>query len=151
MHHRTGCTVHLGVLEGPDAIFLEKIGGDFIPGIAYVGGRIPADSSTIGAALLSVTGSPHEGSPDGDGAGIVYGRDRGLAGFSCLAIPIGAVDDADSAAAISVFGRTERIDDRQVLMSARTAAVQISRRAGALRNDDAGRRGAVLRPDRVRV
>ncbi|MGW0045108.1 IclR family transcriptional regulator [Rhodococcus sp. NPDC003348] len=137
LHHRTGCIVHLGVLDGPEVVYLEKVGGEFTPSVrSHVGGRLPARSSTIGTALLAVAGSTPEESPDVHRVRelrIAYGREKCLKGFSCVAIPIGPVDRAESAAALSVFGPAAKIDDKQVLLSAQTAAAQIWRRFAPVR------------------
>ncbi|MFD1812060.1 IclR family transcriptional regulator [Rhodococcus gannanensis] len=128
LHRQTGCVVHLGVLDGPEVVYLEKVGGELLPTVrSHVGGRLPARSSTIGTALLAVA----EDTPDLDRVRerrVSYGREKCIPGFSCVAVPIGPVDRTESAAAISVFGPAATIDDTQVVLSAQTAAARIWRR-----------------------
>ncbi|MFD4181217.1 IclR family transcriptional regulator [Rhodococcus sp. NPDC058514] len=144
LHQRTGCIVHLGVLDGPEVVYLEKVGGEFAPSVrSHVGSRLPARSSTIGAALLAVAGPAPEDAPDIDRvreSRIAYGREQCLKGFSCVAVPIGPVDRVESAAALSLFGPAAKIDDKQLLLSAQTAAAQIWRRIATPGSDDSGRR-----------
>jgi DNA-binding IclR family transcriptional regulator len=51
---RTGLVAHLGILDGADVHYLDKLGG---PGAAAlpsrVGGRVPAHTTAIGKALLA--------------------------------------------------------------------------------------------------
>ncbi len=57
LFERTGSTVHLGVLQGADVVYLEKLsaaGGTRIP--SRVGTRLPASCTAIGKALLAVNG-----------------------------------------------------------------------------------------------
>ncbi|EME23396.1 IclR family transcriptional regulator [Rhodococcus triatomae] len=135
LHRQTGCIVHLGVLDGPEVVYLEKVGGELMPAVrSHVGGRLPARSSTIGAALLAVGGGSAGGAPDLDRVRelrVSYGREKCLSGFSCVAVPIGPVDRTESASALSVFGPVAVIHDTQVVLSAQTAAARIWRRMTA--------------------
>ncbi|WP_280348680.1 IclR family transcriptional regulator [Nocardia neocaledoniensis] len=135
LHQRTGCVVHLGVLDGADVVYLEKVGGELVPGIrSRVGGRAPAHSSTIGKALLAVDGSAHTGSPDirrVRESRIAYGREQCMKGFSCAAAPIGRIAH-EGAAAVSVFGSAAKIGvDNQLRLAVQTAAADIWRRVNA--------------------
>ncbi|MEV0076201.1 IclR family transcriptional regulator [Nocardia neocaledoniensis] len=137
LHRVTGCIVHLGVLDGTDVVYLDKVGGELAPGIrSRVGTRLPAYSSTIGKALLAVDGSARFGSPDIHRvreSRIAYGREQCMKGFSCAAAPIGQLD-REGAAAVSVFGSVTKVGvDRQVRMAVQTAAADIWRRAHAMR------------------
>lgn len=50
----TGKTVHLGVLDGTDVVYVEKIaGGDSVQVETAVGGRMPASCSALGKAMLA--------------------------------------------------------------------------------------------------
>lgn len=54
LHLRTGMVVHLGVLEGADVHYLDKVGGRlaaFVP--SAVGGRAPAHTTALGKAMLA--------------------------------------------------------------------------------------------------
>ncbi|QNS08340.1 IclR family transcriptional regulator [Streptomyces xanthii] len=130
LHRTTGCIVHLGVLDGDEAVYLEKVGGELAVGVrSGVGLRIPARSSAIGKALLA--GSSNTTAPDGSGAReaqVVCEHERCMKGFSCLAIPIGPVGDGETAA-ISVFGSAAKLrTDHRIRLSVRTAAADIARR-----------------------
>ena len=62
LHLVTGHVVHLGILDGKDVLYLEKVGGSAAPHLqTRVGTRVPARSSTIGKALL--TSAPRPGVP----------------------------------------------------------------------------------------
>ncbi len=56
LHRHTGCTVHLGVLRSFDVVFLERLslqGGPFA--LSGVGGRLPANCTSLGKAMLAYT------------------------------------------------------------------------------------------------
>ncbi|MEV5647273.1 helix-turn-helix domain-containing protein [Nocardia sp. NPDC052254] len=132
LHRVTGCIVHLGVLDGNEAVYLEKIGGELVADIrSRVGSRLPAHTSTIGKALLSVEDSRRDGSPEIGGARelrVVYDDERCMEGFGCVAAPIGQPGHGDPAA-LSIFGSAARIRaDRRIRMSVQTAAAEIGRR-----------------------
>lgn len=51
---RTGMVVHLGVLEGAEVSYLDKVGGRFASTVpSRVGGRTPAHTTALGKALLA--------------------------------------------------------------------------------------------------
>lgn len=50
----TGMVVHLGVLEGAEVHYLDKVGGRFAASVpSRVGGRAPAHSTALGKAMLA--------------------------------------------------------------------------------------------------
>ena len=51
LHRATGLVVHLAVLDGPDVVYLEKIGDRAFP--TRVGGRQPAHCTAVGKAILA--------------------------------------------------------------------------------------------------
>jgi DNA-binding IclR family transcriptional regulator len=54
LHRATGLVVHLAVLDGPDVVYLEKVGDRFASAIATrVGGRQPAHCTAVGKAMLA--------------------------------------------------------------------------------------------------
>ncbi len=54
LHMRTGMVVHLSAIDGPDEVFLDKIGGRFAGRLASrVGGRSGAHWNTGGRAMLA--------------------------------------------------------------------------------------------------
>src|SRR5699024_8647090 len=126
---------HLGVLDGAEVVYVEKIGGESVPDIqSRVGSRLSAKTSTIGTALLALDGAAGETGPEIERVRenrIAYERGRCLKGFSCVAAPIGPEGRAD-AAAISVFGADSRTGtDMQLCHSLQTAAAHIWRRLNA--------------------
>ncbi len=58
LYRVTGFVVHLGILDGPDVVYMEKIGGRLAAAVpTRVGGRRRAETTAIGQALLAF-GSP---------------------------------------------------------------------------------------------
>ncbi|WP_235736428.1 IclR family transcriptional regulator [Nocardioides alcanivorans] len=54
LHAATGAVAHLGVLEGARVHYLDKIGGAAVGSVpSRVGGRIPADRTVCGKALMA--------------------------------------------------------------------------------------------------
>ncbi|MFC9790957.1 IclR family transcriptional regulator [Rhodococcus sp. NPDC127528] len=54
LHMQTGMVVHLSVLDGNEAIYLDKVGGRLASSIpSRVGGRVPAQSTSAGKAMLA--------------------------------------------------------------------------------------------------
>lgn len=132
LHRVTGCIVHLGVLDGDEVVYLEKIGGELRADIrSRVGSRMPAHSSTIGKALLAADGSAVATSDDVERARelrIVDEHEKCLKGFSCVAVPIGPMGHGE-AAALSIFGSVTKIRaNRRMRLSAQMAAAEIGRR-----------------------
>lgn len=135
LHQKTGCVVQLGVLDGDEVEYLERIGGETVPEIrTRVGSRTPARRSTIGTALLALDTSGTSGDPEIvriRESRLAFQRDGCLQGYSCLAAPIGPQGHA-RAAAVSVFGVAERVErDRQVRHSLQSAAAAIWHRLNA--------------------
>lgn len=135
LHHQTGCIVQLGVLDGDEVVYLERIGGESVPAIkTRVGSRTPARRSTIGTALLALDSPPSVVDLEivrVRESRIAYKRDGCLEGFACLAAPIGP-QGRSRAAAVSVFGAAQRVDhDRQVRTSLQSAAATIWQRLNA--------------------
>ncbi|WP_437343234.1 IclR family transcriptional regulator [Rhodococcus pyridinivorans] len=54
LHMTTGMVAHLSVLDGPDCVYLDKIGGQLAAALpSRVGGRVPAYATAGGKALLA--------------------------------------------------------------------------------------------------
>lgn len=54
LHMQTGMVVHLSVLDGPDQVYLDKLGGRDRDNLrSKVGGRFPAHPTPAGRAMLS--------------------------------------------------------------------------------------------------
>ncbi|WP_051637699.1 IclR family transcriptional regulator [Rhodococcus sp. UNC363MFTsu5.1] len=107
LHRITGHAVHLGVLDGTDVLYLQKIETQSGPVLqTRVGGRIPARSSTIGKALLAATPRPNEPSTcarsdlDNDRPlGVAYGTCN--TGFNCIGVHIGSMGGAEVGMSVS--------------------------------------------------
>lgn len=115
LHRATGYVVHLGVLDGADVLYLDKVGGRLAADLpTRVGSRYPARASAIGKALLAYT-------PDGDGElagftpelhkvrelGVAYEVSQISGGIGIIAVPIGPVGGVH--AAISICGPSAHI------------------------------------------
>lgn len=145
----TGSVVHLGVLEGTDVVYLEKIFGRAtleVPTI--VGGRMPASSSALGKAMMSVNGrdaiapvlakglarlTPYSVSDPArflqqlsraHAEGVAYDREEVMLGMVCVAAPV--ISQGRAVAAVSVSSPTARFNERVVAAQVRTAAERIS-------------------------
>jgi DNA-binding IclR family transcriptional regulator len=150
LHRATGLVVHLAVLDGPDVVYLEKVGDRMIAAIpTRVGGRQPAHCTAVGKAILAYR--------DEDAAvdlqarktkysiasssqlavelakvrahGIAFEREESLLGFGCVAAPIGATGEATEAiAAVSVCGPMNRMMfDQRLTAPVRMTAMAIWR------------------------
>ncbi|WP_345353054.1 IclR family transcriptional regulator [Rhodococcus olei] len=161
LHAQTGLLVHLAVLDGPDIVCLEKIGGRSAAAVpTRVGGRLPAHCSGLGKALLSCA-SPAELGALGSGPlprrtahsvvsraqldrEITTIRQRGLAfdrqeltiGFGCVAAPVQVAAVATSA--ISLCGPIAEVQNpvfagyvRESAQAARRALAYSIRRQSA--------------------
>lgn len=151
LHRATGFVVHLAILDGGDVVYLEKIGGALAESIpTRVGGRQPAHCTAVGKAILAYQDSPIHRSAatppltrktrysiatgtalDAElqkvrALNIAYEREESLAGFGCVAAPIGDIDDA--VAAVSVCGPAEKMSfDYQLAAPVRMTALSIWR------------------------
>jgi DNA-binding IclR family transcriptional regulator len=150
-------------LKGFDVVYLEKIAGGLGAAIpTRVGGRQPAHCTAVGKALLAFSDPDKLDDFDADlltrktrysistrrqlteelaairARGVAYERAESVAGFGCVAAPIG--DPGDPIAAVSVCGPLDRMAfDHRLGGPVRTTAL------GIWRNYDDG--GAVrVRP-----
>ena len=110
LHRATGLVVHLAVLDGPDVVYLDKIGDRAIGAIpTRVGGRQPAHCTAVGKAILAycdhdaevdlrVRKTKYSISTSSQLAaelakvrahGVAFEREESLLGFGCVAAPIG--------------------------------------------------------------
>jgi DNA-binding IclR family transcriptional regulator len=130
LHRATGLVVHLAVLDGQDVVYLEKIGDRMAAAIpSRVGARHPAHCSAVGKAMLAYAdGLDHE-TVDFTSRrtkysissarhlraelakvrahGVAFDREEALAGFGCVAAPIGG--EGDTVAAVSICGPMNRM------------------------------------------
>ncbi|MGY1814086.1 IclR family transcriptional regulator [Blastococcus sp. SYSU D00820] len=146
----TGLVVHLAVLDGPDVIYLEKIGGRFATRLpSRVGGRQPAHCTSVGKVLLGF--GPHgtvRRVLDGQlpqrttrsitsvavlerelakvrEYGVAYDKEEALPGVGCVAAPI--VSGGHAVAAVSVSGPIEDLKLGPLSSPVRMAALGIMR------------------------
>ena len=154
LHTRTGMTVHLGVLEGTDVVYLEKIHGlRTSPVSTAVGSRTPASCTALGKALLAFSdaGQLRQVAETGLASrtqysvrhpgmllqqvqevrrtAIAHDREESQLGLSCVASPI--VVGGRAVAALSVSGPTRPVSAETHGTIVRQAAVEISRRLAA--------------------
>ena len=121
LYRTTGMVVHLAVLDGPDVVYLEKLGGRLSAHVpTRIGGRIPAHRSALGNALLAYSGRNNAGDKLIRERGYAVERSRALAGFGCIASPIGPIGEATTAVSICGPLRNLAFDQRM------TAPVQLT-------------------------
>ena len=148
LHRATGLVVHLAVLDGPDVVYLEKIGDRTIP--TRVGGRQPAHCTAVGKAILAYCDEDayHDAQVDllvrktkysissssqlaaelarVRAHGVAFEREESLIGFGCVAAPIGGPGEA--VAAVSVCGPMNRMMfDQRLAAPVRMTAMGIWR------------------------
>lgn len=152
LHRATGLVVHLAVLNGPEVVYLEKIGDQVVAAIpTRVGGRQPAHCTAVGKAMLAyndsavvdlahrrtrfsvATNSQMAAELDKVRAhGVAFEREESVRGFGCVAAPIGPVGEA--VAAVSVCGPLAQISfDRRLVTPVLMTATAIWRNAEAVR------------------
>lgn len=151
LYESTHETVHLGMLDGTEVIYVDKIAGH--RGVSVptsVGRRMPAYCTGLGKAILAF--SPPEvaerviGSglrprtaytivvPDvlrGEldrvrARGVAYDREESVLGVACAAAPV-RDQDGNAIAALSVTGSTVRVEPEQLGPAVRTATLGLSR------------------------
>ena len=146
LHRATGLVVHLAVLDGPDVVYLDKIGTG-LP--TRVGGRQPAHCTAVGKAILAycdtdaevdlrVRKTKYSISSSSQLAvelakvrahGVAFEREESLLGFGCVAAPIGGPGEGTQAvAAVSVCGPMKRMTfDQRLAAPVRMTAMGIWR------------------------
>lgn len=146
LYERTHETVHLGLREGHDVVYVAKIGGHRQAAApSRTGGRMPVHCTAIGKALLAhadaevqgevLTGRLERRTPHTIVAagllqrqlaavletGVAFEREESAVGLVCLAAPV--LDEADHAlAAISVAGPVGRFRPQSHVDAVRAAA-----------------------------
>ncbi|BBY36895.1 putative transcriptional regulator, IclR family protein [Mycobacterium mantenii] len=152
LHRATGLVVHLAVLDGPDVLYLDKVGASPLAPIpTRVGGRQPAHCTAVGKAILAYR---DEDAPVdlavrktrysiATGAqlavelsrvrahGVAFEREESLPGFGCVAAPIGEPGEGQEVkAAVSVCGPMSRMTfDQRLIAPLRMTAMGIWRHA----------------------
>jgi DNA-binding IclR family transcriptional regulator len=151
LHAATGLVVHLAVLDGPDVVYMEKVGNRMAAAIpTRVGGRQPAHCAAVGKAVLAYADDSDVDALAIDplprrtkysissGAqlrselarvrshGIAVDREESYPGLGCVAAPIG--DPGQAVAAVSVCGPMNRmVFDHRMVAPVRMAALGIWR------------------------
>jgi len=150
LHRWTGETVQLGVLRQFDVVYLEKLARSNSPVVlSRVGGRLPANCTAIGKALLAWEDlddlaallpspmpmlTPHSVSDvnalitelhEIKGSELARERNEAQPGLSCVATPI--VVQGIAVAAVSVCYRSDTPFPPRVDTALRNTATQISR------------------------
>ncbi|MEV6102316.1 IclR family transcriptional regulator [Nocardia sp. NPDC051981] len=150
LYARTRETVHLGVLDGDEVVYVSKIGGHRqVSAPSRVGGRMPLYCTAIGRVLLA-----HCDAATVDrilsgrlirrtartivgpgllraqldrvlGAGVAFEYEESSAGIACIAAPILGADD-QPLAAISVTGPTSRFRPAEHVDPVRAAAIGVA-------------------------
>lgn len=158
LHTATKLVVHLGVLDGSDVLYLEKLYGTASPRTpSSVGARLPATCCGLGKAMLAFS------APDVIRAalsrlveerrtpytitvpslfvdelrsirrsGIAYDREESAVGLSCVALPLLAADGTP-VGAISISGRSVGAGPTAHLGAIKRAAAEVTR---AIRSND---------------
>jgi DNA-binding IclR family transcriptional regulator len=151
LHRATGLVVHLAVLDGSDVVYLEKIGNRMVAAIpTRVGGRQPAQCTAVGKAMLAYSDRTHpvdftarrtRYSVGTDAQltqeldkvrshGVAFDREESVAGFGCVAAPIGDAGGelSGAVAAVSVCGPMTHVKfDQRLVAPVRMAAMSIWR------------------------
>lgn len=150
LYERTHETVHLGVLEGLEVIYVSKIGGHRqAQSPSRVGGRMPLHCTAIGKALLAhaprevfaelSAGGLERRSPrtitapgllrkqlrDVAVSGVAYEFEESAVGIVCVAAPVLDPDDRPLAA-VSVTGPVNRFRPQRHAHHLRAAAAGIA-------------------------
>lgn len=151
LHRATGLVAHLAILDGPDVVYLDKVGdrmSDAVP--TRVGGRQPAHCTAVGKAILadcdqdseldlrvrktkySITSSAQLAVELAKvrAHGVAFEREESLLGFGCVAAPIG--NPGAAVAAVSACGPMSRMTfDQRLTAPVRMTAMAIWRHAEA--------------------
>ncbi|OAH11963.1 IclR family transcriptional regulator [Streptomyces jeddahensis] len=143
-------TVHLGVREGHEVVYVERIHGhDVLPLPSRIGGRLPLTCTGVGKALLAFSGAelaeevlaqplpsltPYSitdparlrtAIEQAQVSGLAYEEQEAALGVSCIAAPV--FDGAVAVAALSVAVPRARYRPAQLAPAVRTAALGLSR------------------------
>ncbi|MFC9842909.1 IclR family transcriptional regulator [Streptomyces sp. NPDC060223] len=143
-------TVHLGVREGHEVVYVERIHGhDVLQLPSRIGGRLPLTCTAVGKALLAFSGTDlveevlagplpqltprsitdparlRTAVEQAQVAGLAYEEEEAAAGVSCIAAPV--FDGPTAVAALSVALPCARFRPAQLAPAVRTAALGLSR------------------------
>jgi DNA-binding IclR family transcriptional regulator len=150
LYEATHETVHLGVRDGLDVVYAEKIRGHAGVNVASrVGGRLPLSCTGVGKALLAYAGpevidavlnrplrrlTPHsitDAAVLADevarirAAGLAYDREEATLGVSCVASPV--LVRGEAVAALSISVPSEQWQPARLAPAVRTVSLALSR------------------------
>ncbi|MEO6885315.1 MAG: IclR family transcriptional regulator [Jatrophihabitantaceae bacterium] len=150
LYERTHETVHLGIREGIEVVYVDKIGGHRQAATpSRIGGRMPLHCTAIGKALLAFSapdvlaqraaaglprmtsrtitapGVLHRQLARVLETGIAYEHEESALGIVCVAAPVLDPDD-QAIAAVSVTGPADRFRPEEHANSVRAAAAGIA-------------------------
>jgi len=155
LYETTRQTVHLGVLQGTDVVYLNKLYGQLaVRSPSRIGGRLPSYCTAVGKVLLACNPEVAANvlkkemhswtqntitSADALASelsvirreGIGYDRDEILVGLNCVAAPI-FNGSGRAVAALSISGPTGRFDPQSQTEVLRKIAFEASRAATAV-------------------
>lgn len=151
LHQATGENVHLAVLDGREALYVEKIAGRrWISPKSRRGGRLPLHATGVGKVLLAYAPpelvdellaagltryTPHTVVTPGHlrralaevrRTGIAFAREEMTLGSTSVAAPIFGANER-VVAALAVVQRSRRPDLKRLAPAVRTAAISASR------------------------
>ncbi|WP_035739766.1 IclR family transcriptional regulator [Gordonia hirsuta] len=151
LYERSRESVHLGVLDGSEVLYLTKIGGHRQASApSRTGGRMPLHCTGIGKALLAhgstatrervLAGPLPRRTPKTIAApgilsraldtvrekGVAFEFEESTPGIACVAAPVLDVDSNELIAAISVTGPVHRFRPQQHVDAVRAAAAGIA-------------------------
>ena len=143
-------TVHLGIREGHDVVYVERIHGhDPLPLPSRIGGRLPLTCTGVGKALLTFSEAElndeilarplpeltrfsitdpvrlRAALEQSQVSGLAYEDQEAALGVSCIAAPV--FDGSAVVAALSIAVPRERFRPAQLAPAVRTAALGLSR------------------------
>ncbi|MBD0710920.1 MULTISPECIES: IclR family transcriptional regulator [unclassified Streptomyces] len=150
LYERTHETVHLGVREGQEVVYVAKIGGHRQARTpSRTGGRMPLHCTAIGKVLLAYAGegewaavlngpldrrTPHTVIAPGllrrqltraVESGVAYEHEESAPGLLCVAAPVLAPDGVTAVAAVSVTGPVGRFRPESHANAVRAAATAL--------------------------
>jgi IclR family acetate operon transcriptional repressor len=148
-------TVHLGVPDGTEVLYVEKIMGHRrVRSPSRVAGRMPLYCTAVGKAILAFSpgdlldrvieqGLPprtpytivspkllRESVAEAAHAGVAFDREESLLGLGCVAAPVFGPGH-ELVGAISVSGSTGRFEPDRMATAVKTTSLSLSRVLGA--------------------
>jgi DNA-binding IclR family transcriptional regulator len=167
LYERTHETVHLGVRESTEVVYVAKIGGHRQAATpSRAGGRMPVHCTALGKALLAHAGAELRGTvlagplerrtprtvvapgllarqlEEVLETGVAFEHEESVVGIACVAAPV-LVGGVEAVAALSITGPTTRFRPDHHVAAVRAAAI-------GLASTMARREELPTRPDRRR-